>query len=149
MTLIGKEGVTQFDRLTKTKTVENILTATNVPSVNKYLAHLLSQFSKPTDDIVYVFLCKTISRRPKLDLSLSNGAPSERSWIMDQLAMIVRNGAIPKDDQSCKVVLEFFSCHGHFRVVKHTKKELEAAVCQALPPLFRFMPLTLLLRLFL
>jgi DNA polymerase phi len=44
--LAGTHGHQQFDRLTKTKTVESILTAMDEPGIKNYIKHLYSQFNE-------------------------------------------------------------------------------------------------------
>lgn len=44
--LTGTHGHQQFDRLTKTKTVESILTAMDESGIENYIKHLYSQFNE-------------------------------------------------------------------------------------------------------
>jgi len=44
--LTGTHGHQQFDRLTKTKTVESILAAMDESGINTYINHLYSQFNE-------------------------------------------------------------------------------------------------------
>jgi DNA polymerase phi len=52
--LTGDNGSKQFDRLTKTKTVESILVAMDAEGIQKYVQHLFSQVNSASGD-EYVF----------------------------------------------------------------------------------------------
>ncbi len=52
-----------------------------------------------------------------------------RVWIVDQLAALVRNGAIPKDDDWVQTILDWFTVHGLFVVRKKDDKSELLAVC--------------------
>lgn len=70
-------------------------------------------------------------RRPKI-----NGFPrndvgalnSRRSWIIDQLVALVRNGSILKDDLWLQTVLEWLIVNGLFVVRKPSKQKLHRGV---------------------
>ena len=47
---------------------------------------------------------------------------ARRAWIIDQLTALVRNGAIPKDDQWIQTILDWFAVHGLFIVKKKSEK---------------------------
>lgn len=44
--LTGQNGSYQFDRITKTKTVENMLASMDEAGIKKYIDYLLSQFDQ-------------------------------------------------------------------------------------------------------
>lgn len=50
---------------------------------------------------------------------------SRRKWAFDQLLTLVRNNAIPKDDECITDVLGFFAVHGFFAIKKVDKNRPE------------------------
>ncbi|KAK1232279.1 DNA-directed DNA polymerase [Marasmius sp. AFHP31] len=99
--LTGVHGSQQFDKLTRTKTVENILTSMDATAIKHYIAHLLKQSN---DESVGIDTCN-----------------SRRQWIIDQLSALIRNGAIVKDDEWVVQILDWLVVNGLFIVKK--KKE--------------------------
>lgn len=65
------------------------------------------------------------SLRVRSDLQLIN---SHRAWIVDQLAALVRNGAIPMDDVLVQQILDWLTVHGIF-VVRRFPNCPICAVC--------------------
>lgn len=53
---------------------------------------------------------------------------SRRGWIVDQLAALIRNGAIPKDDLWIQTVLDWFVVHGLFAIKRKSDKSSFLAV---------------------
>lgn len=53
--LTGVHGSQQFDKLTKTKTVESLLTTMDTAGIKSYIDHLLSQFSEKAGEEQYVY----------------------------------------------------------------------------------------------
>ncbi|KAJ1310167.1 hypothetical protein OPQ81_006911 [Rhizoctonia solani] len=102
--LQGAHGNQQFDRITRTKTVETILASTDIEGVKKYTTSLVNQLR---------------------DGVASNADPSEqdskRRYVFEQLAALMRNGSIPKDDEWVNSILELFILHGFFTVTKKNK----------------------------
>ena len=43
---------------------------------------------------------------------------ARRTWVIEQLAALIRNGAIPKDDTCIRAILDWFTVHGLFIVRK-------------------------------
>ncbi|EMD34453.1 hypothetical protein CERSUDRAFT_55542 [Gelatoporia subvermispora B] len=118
--LTGAHGSRQFDRLTKTKTVETILTSMDAAGIQSYIAYLLEQ----VDD----------QQSPeKSDIQAVN---ARRAWVVDQLAALVRNGAIPKDDAWVRAILDWFVVHGLFVVKKKAEKSPVAALHTVPTPAF-------------
>ncbi|KAG8686030.1 DNA-directed DNA polymerase, partial [Ceratobasidium sp. 395] len=101
--LQGAHGNQQFDRITRTKTVETILASTDIEGVKKYTESLLTQFREND----------------------ANVDPSEqdtkRRYVVEQLSALMRNGSIPKDDEWVTSILEFLIVHGMFIVTKKNK----------------------------
>lgn len=53
---------------------------------------------------------------------------ARRVWIVNQLAALLRNGAIPKDDIWVQTILDWFVVHGLFLVRKKSDKSEFLAV---------------------
>ncbi|CAE6452304.1 unnamed protein product [Rhizoctonia solani] len=102
--LQGAHGSQQFDRITRTKTVETILASTDIEGVKKYTESLVNQLREgaPSD----------------VDPSEQD---SKRRYVFDQLTALMRNGSIPKDDEWINSILELFILHGLFTVTKKNK----------------------------
>ena len=97
-----------FDRLTKTKTVESLLAAMDVTGVEEYVDHLGRLAMKPAS-------------KPGLGAE-EEDPTSTRIWVIDQFAMLIRNGAIPKTDSWVTKVLDFLLLNGLFGVRKKNEK---------------------------
>ncbi|KAH7340489.1 DNA polymerase phi-domain-containing protein [Rhizoctonia solani] len=102
--LQGAHGNQQFDRITRTKTVETILASTDIEGVKKYTSSLVSQLREN---------------------AASDADPGEqdskRRYVFEQLAALMRNGSIPKDDEWVNSILGLFVLHGLFTVTKKNK----------------------------
>ncbi|KAF9505605.1 hypothetical protein BS47DRAFT_1400276 [Hydnum rufescens UP504] len=105
--LLGRHGNHQFDRITKTKTVESIITSTNIEGVEKFIEYVKTQ--------VY-------------DDGHSDGSnEATRLWATDQFTSLMKSSAIPKQDKWVLSILEFFVVHGFFSVTrKNAKSSLQA-----------------------
>ena len=53
---------------------------------------------------------------------------ARRAWIVEQLAALIRNGAIPKADAWVQTVLDWFATHGLFMIKKKSEKSKLLAV---------------------
>ncbi|CAE6520437.1 unnamed protein product, partial [Rhizoctonia solani] len=117
--LQGAHGNQQFDRITRTKTVETILASADIEGVKKYTSSLVNQLRE--------------SVAPDAD---PNEQDSKRRYVFEQLAALMRNGSIPKDDEWTNSVLELFILHGLFTVTKKNRNS-EVALLQHVtkPPL--------------
>ncbi|KAH9052566.1 DNA polymerase phi-domain-containing protein, partial [Lactarius vividus] len=118
--LTGIHGNQQFDKLTKTKTVESILTMTNAEGIKDYINHILRQVDGA-------------SSSAKFDAQLIN---AHRSWIVDQFAALIRNGAIPKDDGWVQQILDWLTVHGMFVIKKISPNSPICAVHKVPSPPF-------------
>ncbi|KAH9048219.1 DNA polymerase phi-domain-containing protein [Lactarius hengduanensis] len=118
--LTGTHGNQQFDKLTRTKTVESILTTTNAEGIKDYIAHILGQVDGT-------------SSSAKSDVQLIN---AHRSWIVDQIAALIRNGAIPKDDGWVQQILDWLTVHGIFVIKKRSPNSPIYAVHKVPSPPF-------------
>ncbi|PCH38454.1 hypothetical protein WOLCODRAFT_115513 [Wolfiporia cocos MD-104 SS10] len=115
--LTGIHGSRQFDKLTKTKTVESILTSMDKEGIQTYIDYLLKQVDdEQTTDV------QAINAR--------------RAWIIEQLAALIRNGAIPKSDEWVQSVLDWFTVHGLFIIKKKSEKSSIAALHSVPSPVF-------------
>ncbi|GJE98126.1 DNA polymerase phi-domain-containing protein [Phanerochaete sordida] len=118
--LTGVHGSQQFDKLTKTKTVETILTNMNNDGIQSYIEYLLKQVNDEQGS-------------KATDIQALN---ARRAWIVDQLAALIRNGAIPKDDQWVQTILDWFTVHGLFAIKKKSEKSKFAALREPPSPVF-------------
>ncbi|TDL27573.1 hypothetical protein BD410DRAFT_762651 [Rickenella mellea] len=108
--LTGAHGARQFDRITKTRTVESILSSMDVLGITQYIDFLLSQVNGED--------------------GLDSGPPLEarREWIADQFALLLRNGSIPKDNQWVSDALGWLTVHAFFDVIKKSTKSPHRAL---------------------
>ncbi|KAF7338414.1 hypothetical protein MVEN_02067200 [Mycena venus] len=104
--LTGVNGSQQFDKLTKSKTVESILASMNANGIKNYITHLVAHVNPPTDT-------------NDADVQAIN---SRRGWIIDQLSALIRNGAVPKDDDWIMSILNWLALNGLFVVKKKFEK---------------------------
>ncbi|KAG6919948.1 hypothetical protein DXG01_013297 [Tephrocybe rancida] len=118
--LTGVNGSHQFDRLTKTKTVEGILTSMDTEGIKSYITYLLGQVSIPSGQTIE-------------DIHAVN---SRRSWIIEQLGALVRSGSIPKDDDWVQSILDWLIVHGLFTVIKKSEKSPFPALHSIPNPIF-------------
>ncbi|TIA92729.1 hypothetical protein E3P99_00514 [Wallemia hederae] len=96
--LLGKHGSANFDKLTGTKTVANILSSMTMDGVSEYVDHLRSFIQGESNDV------------------------KQRKWALDQLLSLVRNSQIPHDDAWVWSVLECFILNGIFVPRKASSK---------------------------
>ncbi|KAJ7694223.1 DNA polymerase phi-domain-containing protein [Mycena rosella] len=104
--LTGVNGSQQFDKLTKSKTVESILAAMNADGIKNYISHLIDQVNPAADP-------------DSVDIQVVN---SRRAWIIDQLSALIRNGAVPKDDDWIMSILDWLVLNGLFVIKKKSEK---------------------------
>ncbi|EIW66554.1 hypothetical protein TREMEDRAFT_35002 [Tremella mesenterica DSM 1558] len=117
--LVGKHGKPNFDKITKTRTVEGIMGSLNLDGVKEYVRYLQDMIV--SDD----------SNSEDLE-----GLEDKRTWALNQMVALVRNGSVPKDDQWISSVLEFLLVHGFFVILKTTKKgDITALSKSPRPPL--------------
>ncbi|KAJ7219138.1 DNA polymerase phi-domain-containing protein [Mycena pura] len=104
--LTGVNGSQQFDKLTKSKTVETILASMNADGIKSYINHLIAQ----------------VNPQPDVDRADTQAIDSRRAWIIDQLSALIRNGAVPKDDEWTMNILDWLALHGLFLLKKKSEK---------------------------
>ncbi|WWD16543.1 hypothetical protein CI109_100970 [Kwoniella shandongensis] len=115
--LVGKHGRQDFDKVTKTKTVESIMGSLNVDGVKEFVTYLQSIISGNAQE--------------NLD---SSRIDERRLWALDQIQALCRNGSVPKDDNWVSSVLDFLLVHGFFLIRKTDKKSAIAALHAAPKP---------------
>ncbi|KAJ7083833.1 DNA polymerase phi-domain-containing protein [Mycena crocata] len=103
--LTGVNGSQQFDKLTKSKTVESVLVSMNADGIKSYIDHLVAEVNPSSADDV--------------DFQAVN---SRRSWIIDQLSALIRNGAVPKEDDWIMSILDWLTLNGLFVIKKKSEK---------------------------
>ncbi|KAJ7098057.1 DNA polymerase phi-domain-containing protein [Mycena belliarum] len=104
--LTGVNGSQQFDKLTKSKTVESILASMDARGIKDYIQHLVIQINVDT-------------QAESADFQVIN---SRRAWIIDQLSALIRNGAVPKDDDWIMTILDWLALNGLFVLKKKSEK---------------------------
>ncbi|KAM5542581.1 hypothetical protein V8D89_003542 [Ganoderma adspersum] len=121
--LTGVHGSRQFDRLTKTKTVEAILTSMDEAGIQSYIDYLLRQVDEEPPASVDA----------ETDFQAVN---TRRAWIIEQLAALVRNGAIPKSDAWMQTILDWLVVHGLFIIAKKAERSAISALRSVPSPAF-------------
>ncbi|KAI0806965.1 DNA polymerase phi-domain-containing protein [Fomes fomentarius] len=121
--LTGVNGSRQFDKLTKTKTVESILTSMDEDGIQSYIDYLLKQVDEEP----------SASANADADIQ---GVNTRRAWIIDQLSALVRNGAVPKSDTWIQTILDWLAVHGLFIIAKKSEKSTISALRSAPTPAF-------------
>ncbi|KAF7322861.1 hypothetical protein HMN09_00065500 [Mycena chlorophos] len=119
MELTGVNGNQQFDKLTKSKTVESILASMDASGIKEYIRHLLEQVTPATE-------------ADQADIPAVN---LRRAWIIDQLSSLVRSSVVPIDEDSTTLVLEWLAVHGLFLIKKKSEKSpYKALHAMPMPP---------------
>ncbi|EGO20980.1 hypothetical protein SERLADRAFT_452123 [Serpula lacrymans var. lacrymans S7.9] len=111
--LTGVNGNYQFDKLTKTKTVESILASMDSEGIKSYIDYLFQQVNNIVDGPA------------QDDIPAIN---ARRAWIGSQLAALIHNKSIPKSDDWIQPILDWFVVNGLFIL----KAKNEKSVCRAL-----------------
>ncbi|KAG5652336.1 hypothetical protein H0H81_005357 [Sphagnurus paluster] len=118
--LTGVNGSQQFDKLTKTKTVENILTSMDAEGITSYITSLFGQVNVPagqsTEDV--------------------HAINTHRAWIIEQLGALIRSGTIPKNDEWVQSILDWLVIHGLFTIRKKSEKSPFIALHSIPNPIF-------------
>lgn len=86
--LIDKK-LMNFDSLTKTKTVEGIITNLDISAIEEYVVQLIS-------------------------MSTNDSNESLKKWTAEQLSLLIRNGSILKDEGYVSQIVEHFLLQGFF-----------------------------------
>ncbi|KAF8831365.1 hypothetical protein HHX47_DHR1000710 [Lentinula edodes] len=114
--LTGVHGSQQFDKITKTKTVESIISTMDADDIKQYIAYLLNQAN---DSEVAVEIIN-----------------ARRRWIIDQLSGLIRNGSIAKTGEWVESVLDWFVVNGLYVVKKKSEKSRFIGLRQIPKPQF-------------
>lgn len=118
--LLGSNGSRNFDKVTKTKTVENIMGNLSVEGVQQYVS----------------FLTTTVLETPETDETDGSSIETRRAWAFDQLLALIRSPTLPKEDAWVSSVLDFLLVHGLFVLDKVNKKSKIAVLhTRPQPPL--------------
>ncbi|GAA5816212.1 hypothetical protein MFLAVUS_009738 [Mucor flavus] len=99
--LLGKNGHQNFDRITRTKTVESLLTTMDTEGIKSYLEYLAQTFINLDD--------KT--------------AETSREWALNQMTLLVTNTKIPKEEQWVTDLVQFLLIHSFFDVKSADKSK--------------------------
>ena len=135
--LTGVNGSHQFDKLTKTKTVESILALMDTDGIKNYIDYLLRQLEEDKDAEKYVYYspCAVVSlpltyiERP--DMQTVN---ARRTWVIDQLSALIRNGGIPKSDDWVQSILDWLVVNGLVVIKKKDERSQFRAVYKIVLP---------------
>lgn len=117
--LVGKHGRPDFDRVTKTKTVESIMANLTPEGASEYVAYL-----------------EQVALGSDTDKSDAAGLEERRVWALDQLVALCRNRSVPKTDDWVARVLDFLLVHSFFIVRKADKKSSNKALHSVPKPPF-------------
>nr|ODO02406.1 DNA polymerase phi subunit [Cryptococcus depauperatus CBS 7855] len=113
--LVGKHGKLDFDKVTKTKTVEGIMGNLNEEGVKDFV-----DFLKGT----IIGTSQGDSDTTKLD--------ERRLWALNQLLALCKNGSVPKNDACISSMLDFLLVHGFF-FIKHANKKCGISAIHNIP----------------
>ncbi|CAO1618292.1 unnamed protein product [Parajaminaea phylloscopi] len=97
--LLGKHGSQSFDRLTNTKTVEGLLAAMDAQGVRDYVEWTVKLIAESSE-------------------------VAKRRWGLDQLLLLVRNTAVPTDDDCVEEILTYLTAGAFFVWKKAPKRGL-------------------------
>jgi DNA polymerase phi len=97
--LLGKNGHQHFDRITKTKTVENLLTTMDATNIKSYLEYLAHTFTKSNADDT-----------------------TSREWALNQMSLLITSAKIPKEESWVTDLVKFLMTFAFFEVKTSEKK---------------------------
>ncbi|WVQ74513.1 hypothetical protein IAR50_004114 [Cryptococcus sp. DSM 104548] len=109
--LVGKHGRPDFDKVTKTKTVESIMGNLNEEGARDFVDYLKDIILGTSQD--------------NLD---STRLDERRLWALEQIQALCRNGNVPKEDTWIAPLLDFLIVHGFFIIRNVNKKSPISAV---------------------
>jgi len=128
--LTDVNGNQQFDKLTRTKTVESILASLDAHGIQQYIGYLIAQTDRAEENMwvdvipIHRFVPLTL---PSSNIAIIN---SQRAWVIDsQLGNLIQNGTIPKEDTWIKSILDWLVIKGLFMVNKKSSKSPLRWVC--------------------
>jgi DNA polymerase phi len=103
--LTGKHGNLNFDKITKTKTIDSIIGTLKVEGIKSYINYLRNIF---LDQDSFEADTKKVE--------------AHRTWVVDQLVFIIKNQKLPKDNEVYLNIFEFLFINGFCVVEKESKK---------------------------
>ncbi|KAF9202864.1 DNA-directed DNA polymerase [Haplosporangium sp. Z 27] len=109
-----------FDRMSRSKTVETLLGGLDVSHIHHYLQYLTKAFLQqdgPDSN-------NNTERGKRVDVS--------RQWSVDQMFSLFRNPKVPREEGWIKSILEFYLVHGFFEI-KKTDAKSKYAEAHVLP----------------
>ncbi|CEI97277.1 hypothetical protein RMCBS344292_11413 [Rhizopus microsporus] len=98
--LLGKHGHQNFDKITRTKTVENLLTTMDAEGIQSYLEYLAETFTNTQED----------------------ASETSRQWALNQMTLLATNTKVPKQEEWVIKLVEFMMTHAFFNVKTASKK---------------------------
>ncbi|KAG0348544.1 DNA-directed DNA polymerase [Podila humilis] len=97
-----------FDRVSRTKTVETLLGGLDVTHIQDYLQYLTKAFLH--QDGSDSNSNNNMERGKRIDIS--------RQWTIDQMFSLFRNSKVPREEGWIKSILEFYLVHAFFDIKK-------------------------------
>ncbi|KAF9993768.1 DNA-directed DNA polymerase [Entomortierella chlamydospora] len=94
-----------FDRMSRSKTVETLLGGLDVSHIQHYLQYLTKAFLQHDEPD-----SNNTERSKRIDVS--------RQWTVDQMFSLFRNPKVPREEGWIKSILEFYLVHGFFDIKK-------------------------------
>ncbi|KAI9246187.1 DNA polymerase phi-domain-containing protein [Sporodiniella umbellata] len=99
--LLGKHGHQSFDRITRTKTVENLLTTMDSEGVKFYLEYLADTIVNASDDT----------------------SDACRQWALNQMTLLVTSTKVPKEESWVVEIVQFITICAFFKVKTSDNKK--------------------------
>ncbi|KAI7903361.1 DNA polymerase phi-domain-containing protein [Cokeromyces recurvatus] len=99
--LLGKNGHQNFDRITRTKTVENLLTTMDAEGIKSYLEYLAQTFVKTEEA----------------------SSESSREWALNQMSLLITNPKIPKEEDWVIELVRFLMMFTFFDIKSNDKNK--------------------------
>ncbi|KAF9941246.1 DNA-directed DNA polymerase [Mortierella alpina] len=94
-----------FDRMSRSKTIETLLGGLDVSHIQHYLQYLIKAFLQQDGAD-----SSNMERGKRIDVS--------RQWSIDQMFSLFRNSKVPREESWIKSILEFFLVHAFFDIKK-------------------------------
>ncbi|KAG0086769.1 DNA-directed DNA polymerase [Podila epicladia] len=94
-----------FDRISRSKTVETLLGGLDVSHIQHYLQYLTKAFLQQDGPD-----SSNMERGKRIDIS--------RQWTIDQMFSLFRNPKVPREEGWIKSILEFYLVHAFFNIKK-------------------------------
>ncbi|GJJ69193.1 DNA polymerase phi [Entomortierella parvispora] len=98
-----------FDKMSRSKTVETLLGGLDVSHIQHYLQYLTKAFLQQDGPD-----SSSMERGKRIDIS--------RQWTVDQMFSLFRNSKVPREEGWIKSILEFLLIHAFFNIKKADSK---------------------------